>query len=86
MRVTAFILVGLLVGCAVSPEDAVPDRATAIKIAREQCSYESENWRNVMRSGDYWVLLSDKLHEATIDKRDGMVVGCFSPGGIVTGH
>ena len=62
----------LLGGCAVSPNDAVRDSATAIQIARSQCGDEGGKW-HAMLSGDYWVLWSDKLLEVQIAKRDGAI-------------
>ena len=84
--VTQVLSCVFLVRCTTVISDAVPDKAAAIQIARDECSYEAENWRNVMLSGDHWILLSDRLREAWIDKRDGTVTACFSPGGIVAGQ
>jgi hypothetical protein len=65
----------LLGGCAVSPDDAVRDSATAIQIARAQCGDETQKWRATL-SGDYWVVWSDKLLEVMIAKHDGTVTEC----------
>jgi hypothetical protein len=63
-------------GCAASPKVAVPDRATALKIAQDQCGIENENWRVTEHAGGYWTLWSDRFHVAAIRESDGMVEEC----------
>lgn len=77
LRFGGAILLSVVLGSsAASSSEEVHDSATATRVARDQCFYENEKPQKALPFRDFWIVRSDRMHEARIDRRDGTVSEC----------
>jgi hypothetical protein len=77
LRFGGIILLSVVLGSsAASSGEAIHDSATAVQVARDQCFYENETPPSAVPFRDFWIVWSDRMHEARIDTREGTVGEC----------